>query len=210
MNTWARRKGESKEAYAAFEIYYTLEPDERSLEAVSRKCGKSVSLLARWSALKKWVSRAADYDAHMTNIRQKEREKQAAKWEKRREELRFRQVVCELGDARRMRKKAIDILEKLPLQVEVAPKKDEESFVIMPASSAEYRAANDLLKTAREFVRGALEMPTRLDRQELTGKDGEAVKVKTEQMTDEELERIASMGSGAGAFGAAKSEGKPS
>ena len=25
MNAWERRKGESKEAYAAFEAYYTLE-----------------------------------------------------------------------------------------------------------------------------------------------------------------------------------------
>jgi hypothetical protein len=35
-----------------------------------------------------------------------------------------------------------------------------------------------MLKAAREFMRGVLEMPVGVTRQELTGKDGGAVKVQ--------------------------------
>jgi hypothetical protein len=185
VNTWVRCKGESKEAYAAFEIYYTLEPDERSLEAVSRKCGKSVSLLARWSALKKWVSRADDYDAHMASIRQKEREKQAARWEARREAMRQEQIEREIKHAEKLEGKAVAILDTLPIVRKYSKGDDGKVTIVAPASSAEYQAATRMLQTARDFMRGLLDMPTKTERTELTGKNGGAVKVAPTDLTGE-------------------------
>jgi len=70
---------ESKEAYAAFTVYCTLDPFERSLQAVSKKVGKASSLIERWSSGNDWVARTAEFD-RVEDEAEAEREK--AKWEK--------------------------------------------------------------------------------------------------------------------------------
>jgi hypothetical protein len=135
----------------------------------------------------------SDLERMALAIRQREREKHAAKWEARREKLREEQLERELRHAERMEARGLSALDTLPPTRKVAKGEDGKMTVIMPASSAEYRAAAELLKTAREFMRGALEMPLGVTRQEVTGKDGGAVKVQTTQdITDEQLERIIS------------------
>jgi hypothetical protein len=52
---------ESAQALAAFVRYRDME-DTRSLDAVAQQCGKSVSLLARWSAAHGWVERCRQHD----------------------------------------------------------------------------------------------------------------------------------------------------
>ena len=59
---WERQQGESSKAYAAFSVYRDMAAIERSVSKVARKCNKNASLLNRWSAIHKWVSRAAAWD----------------------------------------------------------------------------------------------------------------------------------------------------
>jgi hypothetical protein len=59
--TLPRLPDESAPRYQARTEYILMGAD-RSLEAVSKKLGKSRELMERWSTADKWVSLAADYD----------------------------------------------------------------------------------------------------------------------------------------------------
>lgn len=61
---WERQEGESIQAFEAFTVYLEMGAD-RSLRAVGQKLGKSSTLIERWSATKRWVERAAAYDADL-------------------------------------------------------------------------------------------------------------------------------------------------
>lgn len=61
---WERQEGESVQAFEAFTVYLEMGA-ERSLRAVGQKLGKSSTLIERWSATKRWVERAAAYDADL-------------------------------------------------------------------------------------------------------------------------------------------------
>jgi hypothetical protein len=61
---WKRSPGESGPAYQAAVIYFQMGAD-RSCLAVSKKLGKNVSLMERWSKKWSWVARANAFDAHL-------------------------------------------------------------------------------------------------------------------------------------------------
>jgi hypothetical protein len=85
---WERQRSESSPAYAAFVQYRDLPPAARSLARVGQECGKSKSLLGRWSVRWRWVERVRAYDAHLATIEQAAREQalaaEAARWAERR------------------------------------------------------------------------------------------------------------------------------
>lgn len=64
VKPWERQEGESVQAFEAFTLYLEM-GGERSLRAVGQKLGKSSTLIERWSATKRWVERAAAYDADL-------------------------------------------------------------------------------------------------------------------------------------------------
>jgi hypothetical protein len=59
---WDRQKGESKQAFEAFEIYLGLGPLDRSLREAGLELGKSTTLMSRWSARWRWVERCEAWD----------------------------------------------------------------------------------------------------------------------------------------------------
>lgn len=58
-----QKPDESAKAFAAFSEYLNMGP-QRSLEAVSRKVGKSKALMERWSKRHNWVSRVEAHQQH--------------------------------------------------------------------------------------------------------------------------------------------------
>ena len=68
QETWSRQAHESAKAYRAFMFYVEMDVD-RSLAKVGQKLGVSRKLIERWSAQYDWVSRARDYDAHVSERR---------------------------------------------------------------------------------------------------------------------------------------------
>ena len=86
---WTRMPRESARAHEAAGVYFEMRAN-RSLAAVSRKLGKSVSLIERWSKRWGWVDRAAAYDDHLAREEQNAIEKQATEraeeWRRRDEE----------------------------------------------------------------------------------------------------------------------------
>jgi hypothetical protein len=81
---WSRMPGESQRALQAAQEYLKLGAS-RSIANVSRRLGKHVSLLERWSTQWGWVGRATAYDDHLAKQEQIEIEKQAiARGEERR------------------------------------------------------------------------------------------------------------------------------
>ena len=61
---WERQNGESAQAFAAFLVYLNLGA-ERSHQTVSQQCGKSISLIGRWSRAYGWVERCRAWDNHI-------------------------------------------------------------------------------------------------------------------------------------------------
>lgn len=58
---WERQPDESPKAYEAFTVYRDL-GKERTLPKVAEQCGKSVSLMSRWSQAHSWVERVNAWD----------------------------------------------------------------------------------------------------------------------------------------------------
>ena len=71
---WERQEGESVKAFEAFAVYLGM-GENRSIRAVARECGKSSSLISRWSVAHQWVERVAAYNsdiqkkAHATAVK---------------------------------------------------------------------------------------------------------------------------------------------
>lgn len=59
---WERQKGESAQAFEAFQLYRDAGAD-RAVRAVARTLGKSGTLIAGWSSKKAWVARCRAFDA---------------------------------------------------------------------------------------------------------------------------------------------------
>ncbi len=61
---YARKRREGIKPYAAFQIYFEM-GETRSLSAVAKQVGKSLSLIEKWSTLWDWVNRARAWDASL-------------------------------------------------------------------------------------------------------------------------------------------------
>ncbi len=61
---------ETAKAYAAFRVYLELGP-ERTIAAVSKKCGKSEGFLQRWGRKYDWLGRSKAFDQHFNEIQRK-------------------------------------------------------------------------------------------------------------------------------------------
>lgn len=133
---------------------------------------------ASWKAAKEryqWVSRAVAWDTYQN-------EQKAVAWASAREAERAE----ELRIATALRKKAHALLA-LSVTVEET-KRDRNGAVIAYLLVPQFKAfavAAQLFSEARTHARGALEMPNRFDRQEVTGRDGAPVEIK-HGLTDEE------------------------
>lgn len=58
---WIRQPKESSKAYEAFALYRDM-GKERTLPKVADACGKSVSLMNKWSQANRWVERVTAWD----------------------------------------------------------------------------------------------------------------------------------------------------
>ena len=67
--TWLRKEDESVEAHEAALVYFRLGPN-RSIPIAAQLCGKSESLLEKWSAKHKWKTRSREYDSHIAEVEQ--------------------------------------------------------------------------------------------------------------------------------------------
>lgn len=132
-NSWDRQKGETVQAFEAFDLYCQL-GDERSLAKVGQKLGKSTTLMERWSSQWNWVNRSRDYDNE-----KKRQELQAEK--KAYRAMRDRQ----LGIAVQFQKKAFEALKKLKIE-EMSPR-DIKEFMKL---GAEIERANINISAVEE------------------------------------------------------------
>ena len=103
--------------YQTFEIYLKLRPSERSLLRTAQICGKSTSLMERWSSQFDWGERAGACDRRLAEIAAEERlrqeTEQAELWTKRtRDSLEQKYQVYEEALARGRDYMKLPILEK--------------------------------------------------------------------------------------------------
>jgi hypothetical protein len=84
-------ESESAKAFAAFSVYLSL-GEERSLDCVARKIGKSKTLMERWSTRHGWVSRADAHDRNLVTVQAEAQtallRHKAVEWGKRQQDLR--------------------------------------------------------------------------------------------------------------------------
>jgi len=70
--SWHMMEDESPKSYEAFEVYYILEPGERSAKAVAHMMGRPEGykkVLEVWSSKYQWVQRAKDHDAYQRKLK---------------------------------------------------------------------------------------------------------------------------------------------
>lgn len=103
---WERQEGETPKPYEAFCIYRDM-GTERSQAKVAEKCGKSGSLIGRWSTSYNWVERAAQWDDEQERI-----EREAAQREQAKAIREMRKRHADLANA--MLIKAAKALKKIP------------------------------------------------------------------------------------------------
>lgn len=101
---WKRQKGESQEAFEAFQMY---RDSERKIGAnkVAAELGKSTTLVERWCTCNRWVERREAFMDYQDDLTLKELEKGIAKMRK-----------SHTAIANQMLVKALKGLEKLPAE----------------------------------------------------------------------------------------------
>lgn len=156
-NKWDKLQDESDKAYEAFLEYIKMPLGERSQDAVAKKLSKSKPLITRWAAKYDWKDRASAFDTTKGQTVVEARIKEESKWEQRKAKLKIEHREKELLAADKMRQKAFDILDTLPIAKRTH--KDDGTgvvTVINPASSTEYQAAVRMIAAASEIERAVL------------------------------------------------------
>lgn len=73
-SAWAQLPKETAHAFALFQAYRDLPPEQRSARAAALKVGNSIKSAEIWCAKFKWVERAKAYDEYKDNLAIRERE----------------------------------------------------------------------------------------------------------------------------------------
>lgn len=133
---WERQRGESEQAWEAFQIYRDQKRGHRSQREVAATLGKTEALISRWSSLHGWVSRAAAYDNEADRL-----DREAKEEERRGMLARHTQL------ARMMQQKAIEAIRSI----------DVARLANHPDSVAKW------VELSAKLERGALGDPTEED-----------------------------------------------
>lgn len=199
---WHKLPNEKGLWFDRFLIFLKQKPPRSLLaiyndERAGKGTKKSSSSPASWERARendRWDERAEAYDAEQRVI-------QDAKWAA----LREAERAEELQLAVLMRGKARELLT-LPVKAEEVKynRNGEEIDVILVPEHRAFQAAAVLTKEARTHARGALEMPDKIEKRELTGRDGGPLEMKHSGDTPEErlakllalAEQAAATGSG--------------
>lgn len=156
-NKWDKLQNESAKAYEAFLEYIKMPLGERSQDAVAKKLSKSKPLITRWAAKYDWKDRASAFDTTKGQTVVEARIKEESKWEQRKTKLKIEHREKQLVASEKLRQKAFDILDTLPIARRTH--KDDKTgaiTIINPASGTEYQAAVKMLQTATEIERAVL------------------------------------------------------
>ena len=70
-----RTKDETRQSHEAYLVYRNI-GSSRSLQQVSNKLSKSMTLMKRWSSRHDWIERTDEYDAHMARVELKAQEEE--------------------------------------------------------------------------------------------------------------------------------------
>jgi hypothetical protein len=169
MALWERQEGESAPAYNAFWTYCTTPEDEKkSCGSVAQKLRKSYTLIRRWSKTWDWEPRARAYDNHLI-----EAELEAIKKE------RVKSARRHISIARSFQNKVIARLNKLDAG---------------ELSTADMVRWFDI---SVKIERQAMGEPSEVITQEITGRDGGPLEVRSgmdlSKYTEEELVSLAQL-----------------
>lgn len=139
-------------------------PEERSLDAVHRKLGKSTRLIAKWSSRWRWVERTMAYDEFLRAKRAAAEaaalKEKAIDWAARQQQIRERDF--EQGERMRAR---VDAILNFPLATQTTSR-DGKTVHIHPAKFSIQSAAR-MLDTASKLQRLSAGMMT--EKTELVG-----------------------------------------
>lgn len=196
-NSWDLQPGETSKAFAAFRVYLELGPQRTIQVAFKQARGiKSNEYVVdgtflEWSRKFSWVKRALEFDAHMARVFDAkvaaEREKEATKWEKRREKIREEEYKL----SERLRTVANRMLD-MPL-IEKIEEAGEDVTKIMPANWKMSDAAK-FAEVFSKLARMAAQMATNTEKREHSGPDGKPISVEhslnLEGLEDHELELL--------------------
>lgn len=164
---WHRRIKETARAFAAFQSYLDAGPD-RALRDTYRhfyckpKARQCPGFFSEWAKRYDWKGRAAAYDAHLANIRERAEERaiedESAKWAQRQEQRRHEawEMADELlAKARLMLKMPLTIQEKkeeTEVREEVDPETGEVKAVVIRNDITVIKPVKWLMKDVSGFL----------------------------------------------------------
>ncbi len=176
VNAWDQREGETDKAYSAFVDYMHL-GISRSLEKLRQKYNRNTSYtrqLAKWSSEYLWVSRASAYDASLR-----------AEIESTQLELRKQLVKAEFDDGLLLLSKWRDLFNEAELQLHREETKKDITTVFVEVDIPSHLALAKLRREIGDQMRRALGLPLQVTTQEVTGKDGGPIILKTGMSMDD-------------------------
>lgn len=174
VKPWERQPGESPEAYRGFCAYLEQPPAGRNMRDAYRQLyGKPTATQAagyfsQWATRHRWRARAQEYDREQARIEYEARMKvvadNAAKWEKRRQQI----AEEDFNDAQRLRERAREVMA-LPVVSQVLTETQESpdgrtiinTFHVEPLKVRAVDAAA-MLRLASDRQRLAAEMATQI------------------------------------------------
>lgn len=177
---------ETLKAFLAFKLWCEMGA-ERSLSKAAGQLKKSVPVLARWSLKHRWSERALEWDTENEQIyrdaERKEREKEAAKWAKRRVEM----ARHDWDSAEKLQKIAEEMC-KAPLFETTVNDADGRQITIMPVRWS-LGDLPKILQLISDLKRRACEMPKEITEQKVTVE----APMKVDRLTIEQLRNLAEL-----------------
>lgn len=157
---WKRLPSDTDKSFEAFALYRDMGAN-RSLKAVAEKLGKSDTIIGRWSTNNDWVNRVAAFDASLD--------------EKNLDENAERQKLIKdtaYSDYVFLRKSIENF------------KQNFEAVRFVGINAYEVGNLVELMKKADDYARRAVGLPDKIteSKQEVTGKDGGAIKFSWEDL----------------------------
>lgn len=176
--THNRLKEESQPAWEAAKTYFEM-GFERSIKLVSQKLHKSYVIIGRWSRKHGWVDRARSWDTFQEDNQARIADQELHKFMAKRAGRIVKLLEMEHNFSERIEGKVKEMME---CEVTRKTVKRNGKTVVTEPMKWDFGHILSGTKTASELRRLSLNMPTKIEKSEVSGPDGGAIQAEVTEI----------------------------